>query len=624
MTYRNQPKSIPWSNVRWLTALMGVILLILGQYQIAGSAFQVTSPMALGDWLNNTLHLGIPDINNVLLGLPFLIVGFILLAVSLRDLYLLPTRSGEFAEDKPLAVRLVISSWPWLLVGLVFFVLLLVQLGRLKYGLYSPFIWISVPLVFAVVLAAWDRRRQVDLSPHLSRSDLVWLVGLFLVGCLIGTYRLQGWPDQLMGDEGNFWTIARDIAIGKFKPAIFANGVYSFPILSSYLQAWIMNLFGVNLWGWRMASVLPGIATVVPLYLLTRDLFNRRIAVISSVALIASPYFLAFERLGYNNIQTLFIPCLTFYWLYNGIRRNSHFLLFLAGCIAGLGFYTYFGARGTVFIAILFIALTWLTKRIKFRQAAASTFILLLAFILVTGPYFVYGLHQDAQTMGFKTFESVFFNVFNGSQFYTEAQLFKYAPVIHLGGNDLFFNPPIYAVLFSQGLIRTLLAFQKPWLISEHYIAFPLAGTIGVLFYLFGLGLVLKHIKESRNQLLLIWFLTFILGFSALNTVPPRHTHMVALIPALAIFIGLGVNAFSVSLGALFGRIKKVGVPILAVIVTIVAIGGLYDFFVLAPQKYQPQPDQIMSWAALEFSWGIIYLCLSGCLPKRFYSLYQG
>jgi 4-amino-4-deoxy-L-arabinose transferase-like glycosyltransferase len=600
MTQRNPPDSLPLSNVRWLTATMGVILLVLGQLQIAGAAIQVTSSMALGDWLTNTLHLGVPDINNVLLGIPILILGVILLAISLQGFSLLPFQSEEYAKTEPVALRLVKSLWPWLLAGLASFVILLIQLSGLKYGFYSPIIWIAVLLVFAAVLAVWDHRRKIDLSPHLSRNDLIWLVGLLLAGFLIGTYRLQGWPDQLIGDEGNFWTTARDIALGKFEPAIFASGVYSFPILGSFLQGWIIKLFGVTLWGLRMASVLPGVITVVPLYLLVRDLFNKKIAIASSIVLITNPYFLAFARLGYNNIQAIFIPCLTFYWLYNGLRRNSHFLLFLAGCAAGLGFYTYFGARGTVFTAILFILLTWLTKKIKFRQAAFSLVIMGIAFLLVTLPYIIYGLNQDAQSMGFKMFESVFINVFNGSQFYSNSELFKYAPVIHFEGNDLFFNPPIYAVLFSQGLIRTLLAFQNSGLISEHYIAFPLTGTIGVFFYLLGLGFIIKHCKESRNQLLILWFMTIVVGFSALNTVPPRHTHMVAVIPALAILIGLGVDAIAESLATLIGRMKKVGFPILATLLAVVAIGGLYDYFVRAPEKYRPQPDQIMSWAGLD------------------------
>ncbi len=45
-----------------------------------------------------------------------------------------------------------------------------------------------------------------------------------LVGFLIATYRLQGWPDQLMLDEGAFGTKARDVALGTFTSQVFSQG----------------------------------------------------------------------------------------------------------------------------------------------------------------------------------------------------------------------------------------------------------------------------------------------------------------------------------------------------------------------------------------------------------------
>jgi 4-amino-4-deoxy-L-arabinose transferase-like glycosyltransferase len=618
MTKPKPTISIPWSNVNWLTALIGLILLVFGQLEIAGSAFQVSTSIPLGDWLNNNLHFGIPDINNVLVGLPIFITGAVLLAVSLRGLRLLPLSSEEFAAGKTIEFRLIKSAWPWILVGLLSLAFLLIQLGRLTYKFYSPILWIVTLIMFATTMAVWDHRRQVDLSPHISRKDLFWMIGLLIAGFLISTYRLQGWPDQLMGDEGNFYTISRDIARGVYKPPIFGSGVYSFPIFSSYLQGWVMKLFGIDLWGWRMASVLPGLLTVIPLYLLARDAFNKRIAIASSIALICSPYFLAFSRLGYNNIQALFVTALALYFIFNGLRRSSILLTFLAGCAGGFGFYTYFGARGTLVIALLFIVLLWLTRKITFKQAAFSTLILSLGAALVMAPYFVYGLHEDAETMGYKVFESVFFNIFNGSQYYSNAELFKYAPVIHFGGNDLFFNPQIYLILFTQGLIRTLLVFQKPWLISEHYIAFPLAGTIGVFFYLIGLGLALRKIKEPRNLLLLIWFLVIILGFSALNTVPPRHTHMVAIIPALAMFTGIGLNALTRALEYVHSWLKRHATIIFASLLTLLVLGGTFDYFILAPRKYHPNWDQIISWAVLDSNGESFYYIFQDPSQKDF------
>jgi 4-amino-4-deoxy-L-arabinose transferase-like glycosyltransferase len=591
-------KKLEWFNLRWLIALLGLALLIVGQVQIVDDKVPLTPATELGKWLTEQLHLSIPSIDNVLHGLPFLLVGAVLLFVSLRGLRLLPSDS-PLSTGIPVAFRHLRSVWPWLAAGTGLFGVLLWQLNALTYYPLLILQWLATLLFFAIAAAICDHRRQVNISPGLGRIDMLWMLGLFTLSIIIGAYRLQGLPDMLMGDEGSFWTAARAIATGSFQPPIFANGVYTFPVLSSIGQAWTLKLFGLNLWGWRFGSVLAGALTIFPLYLLGRDTFNRKVAIVSCIALAFSPYFLAFARLGYNNIQSLFITTLTLYWLYIGTQRSSIFYLFLAGCAAGFGFYTYFAARMAIVIAVLFLFALSIGRKIKFRHALLALVVLLLGATLVIGPYLVYGVHSDATGMSYKTFESVFFNTFNGLQFYSREELTAVAPIFKIGGNELFYNPKIYLVLLVRGLIRTMLIFQKPWLISEHFIAFPLAGTVGVIFYLIGFGAMFKRIKEPRSLLLLTWFLVTIFGLSILNTVPPRHTHMVSIIPLLALLTGIGIHIIASAIVAIhrsFSRLKPI---FLGILTTMVALGGAYDYFLLMPSRYHPRPDQIISWAGL-------------------------
>jgi hypothetical protein len=201
--------------------------------------------------------------------------------------------------------------------------------------------------------------------------------------------------------------------------------------------------------------------------------------------------------------------------------------------------------------------------------------------------------------MSFKVWESVFFNSFNGLQFYTEEEIYAIAPPTTINGNELFYNPKIYLVLVARGLARTLIAFQRDQYIAEHYVAFPLAGTIGALFYLIGITLTFSAMKQPRSLLLLLWFFANVLGLSALNTVPPRHTHMTMIIPALALLTGIGLNAFALGAAAMHRKLKKFGIAFLITATALVAMGGIYDFFVRAPDRYHAFPDQVMSWAGL-------------------------
>ena len=586
---------ISWSSTRWLFALLALLIIVAGQYLIISPGIQSTSSN-VGIWINNALHVDISNIDNVIQGFLLFFLGGGLLAYAIRGFGLFTQNQSSF-EKKPVYINKIVSFWPWILFGIILFVWLLLPLSSLGYLPSSPVLWILVLLIFTVIMGLWDSRRGVSLSLGLTRQDLLWLIGLVVAGLVICTYRLQGWPDQLMGDEGIFGSTARDIATGKFTPPVFAQGVDGFPILSTYWQAGVMKIFGVTIWGWRFGSVLPGVLSAVPLYLFLRDSFNRRIAIISSGILFTNPYFLVYSHLGYTNIQPVFIIALALYLLYSGLHRKSNLFLFLAGCAAGLGFYTYFSGRAALVIAIVFIALLWLMKQLKFREFIYAMTLLASGTILVAAPHIVYGFIQNSQGMGYRIFLSFFNSVAYGSAYYSNTDLIKYAPIFQMGGTDVFYNPKIYLVLIIRGFVQTLLAYQKPGLLwGGHYLACPLAGTLGAIFYLVGLVISLRYIKQPRVLLVVVWFFTILTFFSALNTFPPREDHMAAIVSALAILTGFGVNAIAEGIVSRSGRLRN---TILLTLLTGVMVGGVFDYYVAGPRNFPQRPADIISWAGL-------------------------
>ena len=135
---------------------------------------------------------------------------------------------------------------------------------------------------------------------------------------------------------------------------------------------------------------------------------------------------------------------------------------------------------------------------------------------------------------------------------------------------------------------------------TEHFISSPLAGPFAVIFYIIGASLALAGFRQRRFALLLIWFGFMALALSAAATFPPRHQHMVGLIPALALLIGAGLVTLVDLLGQLAprftGQAQKVftGLLVLAVCAT-----GLVNFFVSMPRVYRPNFEQIIAWYGL-------------------------
>jgi hypothetical protein len=92
-----------------------------------------------------------------------------------------------------------------------------------------------------------------------------------------------------------------------------------------------------------------------------------------------------------------------------------------------------------------------------------------------------------------------------------------------------------------------------------------------------------------------------LLSLSILNTFPPRQTHLVGLTPLLALWIGLGIDWLARALGAALNPLAQPRgqAVLLTALMTLTAGFGLRDYFVVAPETYRPQEENVINWAAL-------------------------
>jgi 4-amino-4-deoxy-L-arabinose transferase-like glycosyltransferase len=591
-----EPKQDAWSRAAWLAA--GIFLVVEGQLMLTAHSGQ-QAPFSV--WLNTVFRVDAPNLDSIVAGVPVLVAGLVLIALVMRRLPLFkrePTFDPLQAIALPLK-RLVEARLPLVIGGAAFGLLLVLLVLRLT-GAASVVLWVAAILALGWAAWKWDRAEHVPLSPGVSRLDAAWVVSLLLLGLVVAAYRLQAVPNIMMGDEGTFWTTARDITRGTYQPAVFDYGVYTYPVLSSIYQAMVLRITEISFWGWRFSSVLAGVAAVVPLYFLAREWFDRRVAVLAGATLVTLPYFLAFARLGYNNIQTLFPVTLAIYAAWIGLRRGSAFYLYLAGAAAGLGFYTYTAGRSGLLIGGLFILGLLAARRRHWRALLVAGSVVGVGWMVVAGPQLAYGALVDPGQQLAKVFESIFITVDFGRQFYTDQQLFAWFPPVVIGGVSLFINPPLWGVLLLRGIARTLLAFQDPGFITEHFIVDPLAGPYTVFAYLLGLAVMTAGWRQRRFQMMGLWFAVTVLTLSAANTFPPRHQHLVGIMPLLAVLIAagaVGVIDMLLALAPGAGRWAQAALVGLAAAGAIAT--GFQGYFVAMPAIYRPDLEQIMSWQGL-------------------------
>ncbi len=589
---------------RWLLLLIGISCIAYSQYMMEQRALQ-GKPLQIADDWNILYRFEIVNFSNVLSVIPYFVAGIILCAwVGLPSLWREPfvnwssqwpaLRGTKWGKHTP---RLVIAA------GLL--VYLLIRLGKHEYMPIYPFLWIIALWLFTLTVWNWDRDNGTHLSLELKTVDIFWMLSLFALGIGIGAYALQDIPAIMVPDEGSFWENARAIAMKEFHPVFFDSGVYTFPVASSIYQGWIMRWFGINLWGWRFSSVLAGVAAVIPLYLLGKEWFGRRVAVASVILMLANPYFLSFARLGYNNIQALLPVTLAIYFWALGSRKGSYFYLWLAGLTAGLGFYTYSAVWIGIVTLCLGIVYLRVLKQISWKQSFAVLVLILLAWGVAFAPRFAYTTSGDSKDgLIYKIYETSFFNVFYGRAYYGDAELSRTMPIIESDRYPaIFYDPLVYSELLTRGWVRTLTALFDPYLITEHFLISPLTGVITPVFFAIGFVLFLRGWKQARFGIPLIWLLSGLVFLSMIGAFPPRHTHMVSLIPVIALIAGAGLSAVVETMTEYLPPSLISFRPLLiSILIGAISIAILYagtkKYFVTMPETYPPSFEDFASWVA--------------------------
>ena len=87
-------------------------------------------------------------------------------------------------------------------------------------------------------------------------------------------------------------------------------------------------------------SVLAGIASAAGLYFLVKEMFDEKLAAISSFLLAISSWHILVSQLGAKDIFTSFTLIFAFYFIWHGLKYSHTFDFFLAGLFGGAGFYT--------------------------------------------------------------------------------------------------------------------------------------------------------------------------------------------------------------------------------------------------------------------------------------------
>jgi hypothetical protein len=424
------------------------------------------------------------------------------------------------------------------------------------------------PIAYALVLALGASGCALLAYRHAGPRlpfdvwDALWILATMALYVGFTAPFLEDARWSVVGDEYAFLSVAYELASGRPFDPFWQAGVYGvFPLVSSFIQALTMRLFGFDIFGWKMGCVVMGALVVPPTYLAARWAFDRSVACVAAGVIATSHYLWAYGHTGHNNIDGIFPIAMTSLLVLVALMRPSPLAWWLAGAAAGSSFYFFTAAR----VSGLLLGLAMLARgpRKLFGGLAPA----LLGCLTVLAP-FVARNQTDTITK----------------------MLQESATTKASAGQAL------WEALGLTGL--SALAFH--WSTAHGlYISLGLLDPISAALSALGIGLALMRFGDWRRRTLIAWYLVVLLITGGLA----RHSdisvpRLLMAMPTLAILIGDAVSALIRLLGDGLGersrRALAVAVPLL--LTATLAGANAHRFFVVTPGRNPLPPESL--WLA--------------------------
>ncbi len=383
--------------------------------------------------------------------------------------------------------------------------------------------------------------------------ELLLLLGLTAAAAVTRLIALDRIPYILGGDEASMGVEALGVLRGRLTNP-FATGWFSHPTMFFYLLAFALRLLGATIAGLRAVPALAGVLTIPAVYLLARELFDRRVAAVAAAYLAAYHYAIHFSRLGLNNALDPLLATLSFLFLALGTRTRRAGCFALAGVFLGLDQYAYTGARVMpLVLAAYLVYLAW--RQPGFWALQRWNLLILAGGFLVTGwPLFLFFARHPQDFMARVTQLGI---IQSGWLANTAASLQR--------------SP---ASLLWEQFVKSALAFNYFYDPTPFYgPRMPLLDFLSAVPFTFGLIYAMARWRQPKHGLLALWFWAVLIFGGVLLENPPSSQRLLLSIVPVSIFVSLGITLLAQVAGQAFRW--RPSSPGLAVALAVVCLGAI-------------------------------------------------
>ena len=341
------------------------------------------------------------------------------------------------------------------------------------------------------------KRDRGELSGRIGRALLdpthLVLFGVWVFALAIRTIELADVPRGFFTDEASFGLNAHLILTtgkdeyGEFMPFLFRSfGEYKLPVFV-YAQIPVQAVLGMDEFSVRFTSALLGSFTVVAVYLLAREMFERLMPAFTAACFVAIlPWHIHISRTGLGDVVALpLFLTLALYLFLRAVRTGASFLP--SAALFGLCLYTY--RPGWVILPPLLLVLALIYRRELWqrrRQVGVGLAILVLMLVPIALHLLTGDSDRTSQVSIFKvdterTLVAIFWDFYKS--YYTFQFLFEDGPISdpvtrhYLPGHGMLY--PFMTPLIVAGLVGLLVKRNREaFVILALLVFFPLGGAL--------------------------------------------------------------------------------------------------------------------------------------------------
>lgn len=396
-------------------------------------------------------------------------------------------------------------------------------------------------------------------------KKLSLLLLILVIATFLRVYSLDKIPASLFGDEVDVGYQAysllktgQDLYGNSWPTLIHSLSEYRVPLFI-YSTVPFVSIFGLNEWGVRLPAVFWGILGVLGIYMLTRKIFNDKVALFATLTLAISPWHIQYSRAAFEVTMLLVLLTWGTYLFIKGLEKK--YWLILAAILFALTPYVY--STAVIFMPLLALLLLIIYRK-NLTKMRASLVISLVVALLVIAPY---GMEFVKGTSGARfSIISIFIDPILQDKV-TLAQ--KAGQDVGQSSEKIFHNKPlIWAQVFSVNYFR---AFSPEFLFLNGDPNFRHGvHEMGQMYFyeiallLLGIWLLIKQ-NTSGKWLVLGWLLLAPIP-AALTVDGGFHaTRTFLMLTPLAMLVGLGGDN-------ILSLIKKIRMKYLSFILIVLAV----------------------------------------------------